>query len=215
MSYIFGDLKTKLQTQIGDPNLSDSVAGDALNYTEQSIFNTLDLTLNSDTTTGTLSSGTHTLTTTIASDFQRIYSLYVTSPTNYSRDITDGYLSPQDFRRAFPNRSLLGTGPPDYWTYFTEVEFAFNADQNYTITVDYIKTIPFMSLSTDVPTVPQSFEELLMLGAKIRVYEQKEDFDYAAQFTNRYADLLEAFQLRYSLRQVDKQANVPGARIRV
>ena len=54
MAYTFSALKTKLQTQIGDPNLSDSVAGDALNYTEQNIFNTFELTLNSANTTDTV-----------------------------------------------------------------------------------------------------------------------------------------------------------------
>jgi hypothetical protein len=72
-----------------------------------------------------------------------------------------------------------------------------------------------MSDDADVPVIPQSFEELLMLGAKMRVYEQKEDFDYASQFTNRYADLLEAFAVRYSTRQVDNQIVIPGARRRV
>lgn len=72
-----------------------------------------------------------------------------------------------------------------------------------------------MSLAGDVPTIPQSFEEMLVLGAKIRVYEQKEDFDYASQFYNRYADSQEAFINRYSVRQVDKQVQVPTGRHRV
>lgn len=81
--------------------------------------------------------------------------------------------------------------------------------------LDYIKSVPILSSSTDVPVIPESFSELLMVGAKMRIYEQKEDFDYAGQFTNRYADLLEAFITRYGMRQVDNQVVVPGARTRV
>ena len=61
MSYVFSDLKTKLRTQIGDANLSDSVAGDALNYTQQSLFNTFDLSLNSAQSTNTVTTGTNTV----------------------------------------------------------------------------------------------------------------------------------------------------------
>lgn len=215
MSYIFGDLKTKLQTQIGDPNLNDTVAGDALNYTEQSIFNTFDLTLNSAQQTNTVTSGTNTLASSLPSSFQRISNLYVTSPTNSINNLKQFYLPPEKFREQFPSTTLLGSGPLQWWTYWTSVEFAWNADQTYTVKVDYIKSVTLMSSASDVPTIPQSFEELLILGAKIRIYEQKEDFDYASQFANRYADLLEAFTTRYSTRQVDYQVTIPNNRTRV
>lgn len=212
MAYTYGDLKTKLQTQVGDPNLNDSVAGDALNYTEQNIFNTFDLTLNSASTTNTVTSATNTLASSLPSNFQRIVNLRVTSPTNTINNLKDYYLTPDHFRERFPSTSLTGTGPLTWWTYWTSVEFSNNADQTYTLSIDYIKSITLMSAAADVPTIPQSFEELLMLGAKMRIYEQKEDFDYAAQFANRYADSLEAFVTRYSTRQVDVQAAVPGSR---
>lgn len=214
MSYIYGDLKTKLQTQIGDPNLNDTVAGDALNYTQQSIFNTFDLTLNSSNQTNSVTSGTNILTSSLPTDLQRITNLRITAPTNYINDLTQYYLSPEQFRLRYPSTTLFGSGPIQWWTYWTSVEFAWNSDQTYTVKLDYTKSVTTMTTSTDVPTVPQSFEELLMLGAKIRIYEQKEDFDYASQYTNRYADLLEAFVLRYSTRQVDRQVTVPGSRMR-
>lgn len=215
MSYIFGDLKTKLQTQVGDPNLSDSVAGDALNYTEQSLFNTFDLTLNSATQTNALAAGATSLTTALPAAFQRVYSLYITSPTGLAMDLTPYYVAPKDFRMYYTANQLLNTSPPGHWTYFTSIEFEAKADQAYTIKLDYIKSITLMSVSTDVPTVPQAFEELIILGAKMRIYEQKEDFDYAAQFANRYADQVEAFITRYGMRQVDNQVVVPGSRMRV
>lgn len=214
MAYTFSALKTKLQIQVGDPNLSDSVAGDALNYTEQSLFNTFDLTLNSDTQTNALAAAATTLTTALPSDFQRVFSLYVTSPTGLAMDLTRYYVPPKDFRITHTASQALTTATPTYWTYFTNIEFAYKADQAYVVKLDYVKSVELMSVDADVPTIPQSFEELLMLGAKIRIYEQKEDFDYANQFANRYADLVESFITRYSTRQVDYQVVVPGSRIR-
>lgn len=215
MAYTFLALKTKLAAQIGDPNLDTSIMGDALNYTEQSIFETFDLTLNSAQQTNSVTSGTNTLTSSLPSNFQRIVSLYVTAPAGLQVDLTDNYMTPKKFRQDFPSPTSGGSGPLSYWTYWTSIEFSNNANQTYTLGIDYIKTITLMSADADVPTIPQSFEELLMLGAKIRIYEQKEDFDYANQFQNRYADLLESFVTRYSTRQVDNQVVIPGARSRV
>jgi hypothetical protein len=217
LSYTLTALQSKLLTQIGDPNVNSSITLDALNYAEQSIFNTFDLTLNSAQQTNTVASGTNTLASALPSNFQRISNMVVTLPINYADSLKQYYLTPEKFREAYPaaGTTLYGTGPLQWWTYWNNVEFAWKTDQTYTVSVDYIKSVTLLSASSDVPTIPESFEELLILGAKIRIYEQKEDFDYASQFQNRYADLLEAFVTRYSTRQVDKQANVPGARVRV
>lgn len=212
MAYTFVDLKTKLTTQIGDPNLDSSVMGDALNYTQQSVFGTFDLTLNSAQQTNSVTVGTNTLTSAMPTDYQRMSSLYVTAPTGLSEDLTEFFVPIKDFRRLFPLPSIRGNSTLRQWSYWTTIEFANNANVTYTVLLDYIKSIPFMSADADVPVIPQAFEELLMLGAKMRVYEQKEDFDYANQFVNRYADLLEAFTTRYSTRQVDNQVVIPGAR---
>lgn len=215
MAYIFNDLKTKLQTQIGDANLSTTVAGDALNYTEQSIFNTFDLTLNSAQSTNSVNVDTNVLASALPTDFQRFVNLRVTSPVGMEDNLKRYFLTPDKFRDQFPAAGVIASGNLTYWTYWINVEFANKANQTYTLAFDYIKSVPLMSTSSDVPTIPESFEELLIIGAKIRIYEQKEDFDYASQYANRYADLLESFTTRYSTRQVDTQANVPGARIRV
>lgn len=129
--------------------------------------------------------------------------IYVT--TQPTQNLKKYFLEPDVFRERYP--TIIGTGPLSWWTYWTGVEFSVNAAATYSVKVDYIKSVPLLSTSSDIPTIPQSFEELLIVGAKMRIYEQKEDFDYAGQFQNKYADLEEAFITRYSLRQVDKQAN--------
>lgn len=215
MAFTFLALKTKLTTQIGDPNLDSTVMGDALNYTQQHLFETFDLTLNSAIQTNALATSATTLTSALPTDFERISSLYITSPIALARDITSYFVPIKRFRESFISTSQLSPNPPSYWSFWTGVEFAYPSDQAYTVKLDYVKTIPFMSLDADIPTIPQSFEELLMLGAKMRIYEQKEDFDYAGQFQNRLTDLTEAFVTRFSTRQVDNQMVVPGSRMRV
>jgi hypothetical protein len=210
MAYILSDLRTKLRTQIGDSSLDSTVILDALNYTEQSIFNTLELTLNSDYQANTVLAGANTVTTALPTDLQRITALYVTSPAGYATDLTECFVSPKEFRKQFP--VVDQTNPLKYWTFWTGVEFSTLADQDHSIRIDYTKAMPLLSGDSDVPSIPQAFEELLILGAKMRIYEQKEDFDYAGQFQTRYGDLMEAFLTRYSTRQVDGQFVIPGAR---
>lgn len=211
MAYTFLGLQTKLTTQISDPNLDSTVMGDALNYTQQSIFETFDLTLNSGQQTNAVAAAANTLTSALPTDFERVSSLYISSPAALARNLTEYFLPVKKFRELYPNAGTY-TGPIQYWTYWTSIEFAMLSDQAVTVKLDYVKYVPQMTADADVPTIPQAYEELLMIGAKMRVYEQKEDFDYAGQFTNRYADLLEAFVTRYSTRQVDNQVVIPGAR---
>lgn len=210
MAYTFADLKTKLQTQIGDSSLDTTVMGDAINYTIQNIFNSIEITLNSEYQSNTVATGANTLTTALPSNFQKITSLYITSPVGLARDLTKEFVSPKEFRQMFP--SITTSNPLSSWTFWTGVEFSTLADQDYTVRIEYIKSVPILSATTDVPAIPEAFEELLMLGAKIRVYEQKEDFDYADQFQTRYADALEAFISRYSTGQVAGQFIIPGPR---
>lgn len=188
--------------------------GDAINYAQQAIFNTFDLTLNSETQTNALASGANTLTSALPTNLQRIQSMYISSPSAYARDLTDYFMKIKDFRTKYPDAGAY-TGTIQEWSFFTSVEFAVSSSVDLVVKIDYTKYVPLLSATSDVPTIPESFEELLLLGAKMRVYEQKEDFDYAQQFNSRYADLLEAFVTRYSTRQVEVQMVVPGARNRV
>jgi len=214
MAYIVSDLQTKLKTQIGDPNLDSTVMLDALNYTQQAIFGTFDTTLNSAQQTNAVATGANILTSALPTDLQRISSLYISSPTAYAKNLTSYFVPIKDFRELYPNAGT-DSGSLQEWSFWTSVEFAVDSVVDVVIKIDYVKYVPILSASTDIPTIPQPYEELLLLGSKMRIYEQKEDFDYAGQFNSRYADLVEAFIRRYSTRQVDVQMVVPGARNRV
>lgn len=214
MAYTFLALKTKLATQISDPNVDTTITGDALVDAEQEIFNKFTTTLNSTTATNTVSSGSRILATSLPTNLQRINNLSITSPSAYAKSLKDYYLTPDDFRKQYTAYAQTLTAPLGYWTYIDSIEFGNLADQNYSLLIDYTFSVPVLSADGDVPTIPEVFRELLMLGAKIRIYEQKEDFDFAQQFQNRYADLLQDFLTRYSTNQIDVQPRIKGSRFR-
>jgi hypothetical protein len=210
VSYIFGDLKTLLATQISDPNVDTTITGNALIDAELEIFNKYDLTLNSATQSNSVTSGTNTNASALPTNLQRVRNINITAPIAFAKSLKDFYLKPDDFDTRFTAFEQTVSGPLDWWTYYdgSTLKFGHLADQTYTILLRYTKSVTIMSADADIPTIPQAFRELLMLGAKIRVYENKEDFDFAQQFQNRYADLLQDFVTRYANRQVDGQANV-------
>lgn len=214
MAYTFLALKNKLATQISDPNVDTTITGDALVDAEQEIFNKFTVTLNSDTQSNSITSGTRVLGSALPTDLQRVNNISILTPISYAKSLKKYYLSPDDFREQFTAYQQAITAPLSYWTYISSVEFGNLADQDYTLLIDYTKYVPIMSADADVPTVPEAFRELLMLGAKIRIYEDKEDFDFAQQFQNRYADLLQDFLTRYSTNQIDSQPRIKGSRFR-
>lgn len=209
MAYDLSTLVDKLKIRIGDSDMDSNLLIDALNYAQQQVFEGYDLTLNSATQTNSLAVNARTLTTALPDDFERVKALYITSPVALAKDLTTGYVDPKTFRLNFTNPALLAPNPPTWWTYWTTIEFAYLSNLTYTVLLDYVKTIPIMDSDSDVPVIPQSNEELLMLGAMIRAYEDKEDFDYASQFKDRYNMLLETFTTRFSTRQVDYQVAMP------
>jgi hypothetical protein len=218
MSYTYGDLKTLLATQISDANVDTTITGNALIDTEQEIFNKYDLTLNSATQSNSVTQGTNTVASALPTNLQRIKNINITAPVGLARSLKDNYISPDDFDEqctafAQSNSSQLGSSP---WTYYDDqtLKWGALADLTYTISIRYTKYVPILSGSTDVPTMPESFRELLLLGSKIRIYENKEDFDFAQQFQNRYADLLQDFVSRYAVRQVDRMTVAKSSRFR-
>jgi hypothetical protein len=212
LSYIFGDLKTLLATQISDPNVDTTVTGNALIDAEQEIFNKFDLTLNSATQSNTVAINTNTPASSLPSNLQRIRNISITAPLALAGSLKNNYLDPDAFDEQCSAYKQTIANPlvSTPWTYYAGGVLTWGnlADQAYTILIRYTKYVPILSADADVPTIPQAFRELLMLGAKIRVYEIKEDFDFAQQFQNRYADLLQDFLTRYSHRQVDAQARI-------
>lgn len=214
MAYTFLVLKTKLATQVADPNVDTSITGDALVDAEQEIFNKFSVTLNSTTSTNTLAVGARLLTSALPTNLQRVNNISITSPVSYAKSLKDYYLTPDEFRTQYTAFAQSITAPPTGWTYIDAVEFGNLSDQTYSLLIDYTNSVPIMSADADVPTVPEAFRELLMLGAKIRIYEDKEDFDFAQQFQNRYADLLQDFLTRYSTNQIDTQPRIKGSRFR-
>jgi hypothetical protein len=80
----------------------------------------------------------------------------------------------------YPNITLLGTGPPIAWSIFAGTPIAVNrADAVYTLLSKYVQVPPTLVNDSDVPIVPDTFGEVLVLAGYKRALEHDDDFDQA------------------------------------
>ena len=67
----------------------------------------------------------------------------------------------------------------------------------------YIKRPVKLTQDSDVPELPEEFEELLVLGAFRRILERNEDYDLAASVEAQYQSKLVQLVNRYGFRDAD------------
>lgn len=88
------------------------------------------------------------------------------------------------------------------------------AQKFYNIHVYYLAKPTEMVENTDVPTIPQEFQEILILGAMARAEQARDNFDFAQIYENKYYELLTNMTLRYGLRN-QGMGNVSRVPVRI
>lgn len=202
MDYTLSGIRNRvLNDKLDDPTFDPDIVDRFINDAQRAIFNQYELSFMEDTYTTTVAQGD--LTVTLPIDYQLIQALMVTAPTANRRDITDSYMSFRDFHRAYPVPSADSQSRPSIWTLRGETLYlAYPADQTYTMEVDYLKTPVLLTDDADIPELPQEWEELLVLGAYIRILDRNEDFDLASYYKNGdYTQELDKLEARIGRRQ--------------
>lgn len=176
-TYNLGTLRGRVQDKLDNPLFSPSIINQFLNdglrdvviqakpqhYRAEAVFTT--------------TVGASTLTTT-ATDMLVPLSMRLYTPINYAMVLP--YIEYEDVDVAFPNFGLTGNGPPIAWSTFALVPFVVNnADAVYTLRGKYLTIPAELVLDTDVPLLPVTFSEILVLAAYKRALEHDDDFDEA------------------------------------
>lgn len=197
-----------LDDKLDDTTFNPDIVDRFINDTQRSIFNQYELPFMEKTFAGTLPDGGYVFT--FPSDYQLVQSLKIVDPTSDKDDITQNYLRFKDFNVAYPIPTQNTEGKPSVWTlHGNRLYFSQPTDQVYTLELYYIKKPDTLTNDTDVPEIPYEFEELLVLGAYIRVLERNEDFDLASYYKNGdYATELDKIEARYGKRQLGKTAKI-------
>lgn len=105
------------------------------------------------------------------------------------------------FFETHPDSANETPGKPTAWTlYAGNIVFDKPLDEDATLTMFYIRKPIVLTQGTQVPEIPQEFEELLVLGAYIRCLKFNEDNDQAAYHEVEYNKLLDLLVTRYGAR---------------
>lgn len=181
MAYDVQRIVKRVRDKMDDSEYSEQLILDFINDTQQEIFNDFELPFNQKTFSGTLAQGQYQFNfVNSATDYQRVVSLRLTSPEKNVTDISENYMNFHDFRKSFPDPSKNTANTPSFWTsYGFVIIFSQPTDQEYVMDMDYVKEATLLEDLSDVPELPPSWQEVLVLGAYIRALERNDDNDIA------------------------------------
>lgn len=205
MSYIAGDIVTRVQQRIRDTGYSSTEIKGYLNDTQNDVFNEYRLPFMETTQGYTLTVGVADITNAVglpANYVQAIDLLLAT--TGVESKLT--YLDVRAIDILYPdyeNSTLYPNNTPSHWYLYSELPRVFpKPNIAYTVTLRYYKKPTLLSGDADIPDLPSEFEELLVVGAAYRVLQVKDNYDQAAILQNKYDEILQKLVMKYSQAQV-------------
>lgn len=209
MAYTTGTIVPKVQNRVRDTGYSTSEIKQYLTDTARDVFNEYpSLPLWKATADFTVTAGNSDLTASAGLPSNYGVAEYLVNTTD-GQEIVIPYVEQADLDLLYPdtndqNRYANGTPLACYFDGTTLRLFPAPASA-YTLRLHYYKEPAELSNDSDVPDVPQAFEELLVVGAAYRVLQVKGVYDEAGILENKYQELLQKL--------VDKSIRVPTVRI--
>lgn len=211
MSYIAGDIVTRVQQRVRDTGYSTTEIKGYLNDTQNDIFNEYRLPFMETSHNYTLTVGDSDIThgSGLPSDYVQALDLFNTTSGQEGvitfRDIRDiDSLTPDP-----DDTTLNPQNAPRYWYIYARTPRVYPVPNlAYTLTLRYYKKPTALSSDSDVPSLPSEFEELLVVGAAYRVLQVKDNYDQAGVLQNKYDELLQKLVVKYSQPQVGKVTSI-------
>lgn len=207
MSFILGDIVTRVQQRVRDTGYSTSEIIGFINDTQNDIFNEYRLPFMETTQGYTLTANVSDITDGDGLPSNYVQAIDLIDTTNGSerrltykdiREIEQDHPDPDD-------TSINPAGKPQYWYYYAETIRVYPKPADaYTLTLRYYKKPTALSANGDIPEVPSQFEEILVVGAGYRVLQVKDNYDQAGILQNKYDEILQKLVMRYSQAQVGK-----------
>lgn len=207
MSYQLSDLITRVQQRIKDTGYSSSEITSYINDTQRDIFNEYRLPFMQASQNYTLDTGTSDITNGVGlpTNFTQAISLTLTTA---GREKQIPFIDFNELAARYPDPDDTTTHPansPSFWYKFGSVVRVFPMpSEAFTVTLYYYKSPTALSSASDVPEVPDEFEEILVVGAAYRVLQVKDNYDQASILENKYMELLDKLAVKYSQTQVGR-----------
>lgn len=205
MSYITGDIVTKVQQRVRDTGYSSTEIKNYINDAQNDVFNEYRLPFMQATQPYTLAAGTSDITngSGLPTNYVQALDLTLTS-AGYEEVIP--YVDVSEIDQLYPDPDDTAVNPagvPAKWYFYADTIKVYPVPASaYTVSLRYYKNPTLVSSDADVPSLPSEFEELLVLGAAYRVLQVKDNYDQAAILQNKYDEILQKLVVKYSQAQV-------------
>lgn len=191
-----------LVDKLDDEEFDAGVVDRAINETQRDIFNQYELTFMEKIFSGTVPAGTTMFK--MPDDVGLVQHRLVTGPDTQQRNIEIGQMDFRDFTRLYPVPTVNSVGPIYNWAlYGNSMMLSRPTDQDYQLTMYYYRKPKTLTENTDTPDIPEEFNELLVLGAYIRILKRNEDNDIADDIQKDYDKMLNQLVSKYGFREAN------------
>lgn len=199
MAYNLGTVRGRVEQKLDDTSFGVIKLNQFINDGQREILNTYRFPFMEREASVNAIPGTDLLQN-LPTDIQSFLSLRIYTPIGYATELA--YIEYEDFDRAFPNPNLTGDTAPAAWRVFNRtIQIYPEPNNTYNLKLKYIKEPTELTLDADVPEIPESFSELLVLAAYRRALEHNDDYDQA-QVIQQQVDILgEKMVERYARNQ--------------
>jgi len=199
MAYNLGDITTSVKTRAKDTSLSDTFIHEIINATQTEVLGHRRYSFMERNLEGATLS-TNASEYELDEDIQTVDYLALTDTNGDSYELA--YVPAASWDAV----SDTAGSPREFTMYGRTLLFNCPADASYRIVMRYLAAPSVLTLTTDVPDVPETYRELLVRGALAGVEEYRDNFDFAALHTRKVEQLAEDMTSRYGLLRQNKSA---------
>lgn len=177
MAYNLLTMRQLVRSRLDDEDFEQEYLDQAINEAQWDILEGLSLSINEVRVTATLLTGGTSVPYPTDMMGEPI-SIRLNSATVQQYEIKDKFVDFDTFQNSVLDTSFMPSSVPYLWTTFAgEMLFMSKATEDFTVTFYYMKEAPALTLETDVPMIPERFQELLKIGAYMRIAKREDDYD--------------------------------------
>lgn len=204
MAYTLSDIISQVQGRLNDNTFDSGFTTQAINNIQRRILTkrrylSQEVTQSYTATIGSQSLGAAPV------DLQTIIDLRITSPTSYAMKLP--YMDYEDFDLNFPQPTIVGNSLPYLWYVFNNAVSLFPApDKTYGLILRYLRFPTLLVNATDVPQLPEAYQEALVLGAWAQCLERKDYMDESQVVWQQYMQI----EMEANASQAARQFQAPG-----
>ena len=188
-------MRSIVLSRLDDADFETTYLDQALNEAQWDLLNKRNLTFLETSQTAVMLAGTNTVP--YPSDIRTLTGVRVVAAGIQSYDITENFVDYADFQLSNYPQTAVTT--PLWWTtYAGNMIFPGLADKDYTVTFDYIKKASRVDgVTVNTFLIPDEFQELLKIGAYMRIAKREDDYDVKNQeqldFEKLKIDMIHAY----------------------